>query len=45
MIADARIAGRTVSIGGGAHGVSLTVAADDVIALFGATVADVTEDR
>ena len=45
VIADDRLAGRTVSIGGGAHGVSLTVAADDVIALFDATVADVTEDR
>ncbi len=45
VIADERIAGHAVSIGGGAHGVSLTVAADDVITLFQATVADVTEDR
>jgi len=44
VIADASIVGRTVSLGGGAHGVGLTVAADDVISHFGATVADVTQE-
>ncbi|HEY0890550.1 MAG TPA: YbaK/EbsC family protein [Nocardioides sp.] len=42
VIADERVTG-TVSIGGGAHGVALTVAADDLVAALGATVADVTE--
>ena len=43
VIADERIAGRTISIGAGAHGVAATVAADDVIAHLGARLADVTE--
>ncbi len=42
VIADERVAGR-VSIGGGAHGVALTVDADDLVAALGATVADVTD--
>ena len=43
VVADATIAGRTVSIGGGAHGVSATVHADDVVRALGADVADVTD--
>lgn len=43
VIADERTVGRTVAIGGGAHGVSLRMAADDVIATFNAQVADVTD--
>jgi Cys-tRNA(Pro)/Cys-tRNA(Cys) deacylase len=43
VIVDERIAGRTISIGAGAHGVAATVAADDVIAHLGAQVADVTD--
>jgi len=43
VIADERIVGETISIGAGAHGVAATVAADDVIAHFGAQVADVTD--
>ena len=35
--------GRTVSMGAGAHGVAATVAADDVVRVLGADVADVTE--
>src|SRR5687767_6255288 len=31
VLADERIAGQTISIGAGAHGVSATVAADDII--------------
>lgn len=42
VIADAAVEG-TISIGGGAHGVALTVQADDLVAALGATVADVTE--
>lgn len=43
VIADARIAGRRVSLGGGAHGTAITLAADDAIAALTATVADVTD--
>lgn len=43
VVADERVAGRTVSIGGGAHGVAATVAGDDLVRALGATVADVTE--
>ena len=42
VIADSSITG-TISVGGGAHGVALTVAAEQLIAALGATVADVTE--
>ena len=42
VIADASVAG-PVSIGGGAHGVSLTVDAGALLEALGATVADVTE--
>jgi Cys-tRNA(Pro) deacylase len=42
VIADASITG-TVSIGGGAHGVALTVDGAELTAALGATVADVTD--
>jgi Cys-tRNA(Pro) deacylase len=42
VIADASIAGRRVSIGGGAHGVALALDADPMLAALGATVADIT---
>jgi Cys-tRNA(Pro)/Cys-tRNA(Cys) deacylase len=42
VIADASLEG-TISLGGGAHGVALTVDAAELIAALGATVADVTE--
>ena len=42
VIADATIQGR-VSLGGGAHGVALTVDAAELLATLGATVADVTD--
>ena len=42
VIADASIEG-TVSLGGGAHGVALTVEARELFAALDATVADVTE--
>ena len=42
VVADASITG-TVSIGGGAPGVALTVDAGELIEVLGATVADVTD--
>lgn len=43
VIADASLPGRTISMGAGAHGRSVTLAADDVVATLQAVVADVTE--
>ena len=43
VVADATVAGRTVSMGGGAHGVALTVSGDDVIRTFDAQVADISD--
>lgn len=43
VFADASIAGRRVSMGAGAHGRSLFVDADALIAALGATVADISE--
>ncbi len=42
VVADASMSG-AVSLGGGAHGVALTVDAAEVVAALGAEVADVTE--
>ncbi|UMG92488.1 YbaK/EbsC family protein [Nocardioides sp. TF02-7] len=42
VVADLAVAG-TISIGGGAHGVALTVDADALVAALGATRADVTD--
>ncbi len=42
VVADASLNGE-VSIGAGAHGVALTVAAADLVRALGATVADVTD--
>jgi Cys-tRNA(Pro) deacylase len=44
VVADERIAGRQVTLGGGEHGVALLVDADDAVRALGATVADVTDD-
>jgi Cys-tRNA(Pro) deacylase len=44
VIADASLTG-PVSLGGGAHGVALTVDAAEAVAALRATVADVTEPR
>lgn len=43
VVADARLAGRDITLGGGAHGVAVAVSADDVVAALGATLADVTD--
>jgi Cys-tRNA(Pro)/Cys-tRNA(Cys) deacylase len=45
VVADERIAGRRVSIGGGAHGVGVLIDGDTLISVTGATVADVTDRR
>lgn len=43
VVADTSIQGRTVSMGAGEHGYSLFVDADDVVAAYAATVADITD--
>jgi Cys-tRNA(Pro) deacylase len=43
VVADERISGRDVTLGGGDHGVAVLLAADAVVRALGATVADVTE--
>ncbi len=43
VIADATVPGRTISMGAGAHGTSVTVAADDVVRVLDADVVDVTD--
>jgi len=44
IYADERIVGRRIAMGAGAHGYSLFVDADALIAAYGATVADITAD-
>lgn len=43
VVADVRMVGRAVTLGGGAHGVALAVSADDAIVALDATVADVSD--
>jgi len=43
VVADARVAGRAVSIGAGAHGVAVVVDGSRLVLALGATVADVTD--
>jgi Cys-tRNA(Pro) deacylase len=43
VVADAALAGRRVSLGAGAHGVAVLVAADAVVTALGADVADVAD--
>lgn len=45
VIADKTVAGRIISLGGGAHGVALTADGSDVIRALAAQVADVTDPR
>lgn len=42
VVADISLPGGTVSIGGGAHGVSLSIDGKDLVRVLSATVADVT---
>jgi len=43
VIADATVAGRTISLGAGEHGATVLLEADAALAALGAEVADVTE--
>lgn len=43
IFADASISGRRIAMGAGAHGYSLFVDADALIAAYGATVADISQ--
>ncbi|MHA7986672.1 aminoacyl-tRNA deacylase [Rathayibacter sp. CAU 1779] len=43
VFADAQVAGHTVALGAGEHGYSAFVDGDELIAAFGATVADITD--
>jgi Cys-tRNA(Pro)/Cys-tRNA(Cys) deacylase len=44
VFADSRIVGKRISLGAGEQGLSAFVSADDLIAAYGATVADVTDE-
>ena len=44
VYADESIVGRRIAMGAGAHGYSLFVDADALIAAYGATVADISQD-
>lgn len=44
VLADRHLVGRRISLGGGGHGVGLTLEGDDVIRHFDATVADLSDD-
>ncbi|GAA4156032.1 YbaK/EbsC family protein [Gryllotalpicola daejeonensis] len=43
VFADSLVAGHEIALGAGAHGYSVFVSGSDLIASFGATVADITE--
>lgn len=43
VVVDARFVGRTIALGAGEHGVAVRLAADDVVAVLGATVAAVSQ--
>jgi len=45
VVVDATIPGRRVSMGSGRHGVALGVAADDLVRVFEAQVADISEPQ
>ena len=43
VVADATVAGRTISLGAGEHGLAVTVAGSDVVRALDARLADVTD--
>jgi len=43
VFADTRLSGNTISIGGGAHGVSITMSGDEAIRVLQASTADITK--
>ncbi len=45
VVADSRIAGRTITLGSGEHGVALLLDADAVLRMLEATIADVTDPQ
>lgn len=45
VVADERIAGHPVSIGGGDHGLGVTIDGDELIRVTDATVADITDPQ
>jgi Cys-tRNA(Pro)/Cys-tRNA(Cys) deacylase len=45
VVADERVRGRRITLGGGAHGVAVALPADDALQALGATVADVTDPQ
>jgi prolyl-tRNA editing enzyme YbaK/EbsC (Cys-tRNA(Pro) deacylase) len=45
VFADERLTDRSVSIGGGDHGVSITINGTSLVTALGATVADITKQR
>lgn len=45
VVADSRLVGRTVTLGGGAHGVAVAVQAEDALQSLQATIADVTDPQ
>lgn len=45
VYADERIVGRRVALGAGRHGASAFVDADDLVAAYGATIADITDEE
>jgi Cys-tRNA(Pro)/Cys-tRNA(Cys) deacylase len=45
VIVDKRLAGRDITLGAGEHGVALGAAADDIIAVLGASVADISDPQ
>ena len=45
VYADERILGRRVALGAGRHGASAFVDADELVAAYGATVADITDEE
>ncbi len=45
VVADARVVGRTVSLGAGGHGVAMTLHGDDLVRVLGAQVADIADDE
>lgn len=44
IFADERMVGERIAMGAGAHGYSMFVDADDLIAAYGATVADISQE-
>lgn len=43
VVADERVRGRRITLGGGAHGVAVALDADAALTVLGATVADASE--